>query len=64
MVNPVSEGIFAGALDVSKVPALSDRIKFKMSVVLGVWKEGDHRGWNVIRTWIVQFQPAFYGEHN
>jgi menaquinone-dependent protoporphyrinogen oxidase len=64
LVNPVSEGIFAGALDVSKVPTLSDRIKFKMSVVLGVWKEGDHRDWNAIRTWAVQLQPAFYGELN
>lgn len=64
MVNPVSEGIFAGALDVSKVPSLSDRIKFKMSVMLGVWKEGDHRDWNAIRTWAVQLQPAFSGEHN
>jgi menaquinone-dependent protoporphyrinogen oxidase len=62
MVNPVSEGIFAGALDVSKVPSLSDRIKFKMSVILGVWKEGDHRDWNAIRTWAIQLQPALFGE--
>jgi menaquinone-dependent protoporphyrinogen oxidase len=58
MVNPVSEGIFAGALDVSKVPSFSDRIKFKMSVALGIWKETDHRDWNAIRTWAVQLQPV------
>jgi menaquinone-dependent protoporphyrinogen oxidase len=64
LVNPVSEGIFAGALDVSKVPTLSDRIKFKMSVMLGVWKEGDHRDWNAIRTWAVQLQPALFGDRS
>lgn len=64
MVNPVSEGLFAGALDVSKVPTLSDRIKFKMSVALGVWKEGDHRDWNAIRTWAVELQSALFGDRN
>jgi menaquinone-dependent protoporphyrinogen oxidase len=64
MVTPVSEAIFAGALDVSKVPSFSDRIKFKMSVALGVWKEGDHRDWNAIRTWAVQLQPVFFGENH
>jgi menaquinone-dependent protoporphyrinogen oxidase len=64
MVNPVCEGIFAGALDVSKVPSFSDRIKFRMSVALGVWKEGDHRNWNAIRTWAVQLQPALFGNRS
>jgi menaquinone-dependent protoporphyrinogen oxidase len=51
LVKPVSQGLFAGSLDISKVPSLSDRVKFKLSVVLGVWKEGDHRDWNAIRAW-------------
>lgn len=58
LVRPVSEGLFAGALDVSKVPSLGDRIKFKMSVVMGVWKEGDHRDWNAIRTWANELPVA------
>ena len=48
-VKPVSEGLFAGGLDISKMPSFNDRLKFRLSVILGVWKEGDHRDWNAIR---------------
>jgi menaquinone-dependent protoporphyrinogen oxidase len=51
LVSPVSEGLFAGALDISKIPSFSDRLKFRLSVLFGVWKEGDHRDWNAIRAW-------------
>lgn len=42
IVNPVSEGLFAGRLEIKKVPSLSDRVKFRISVATGFWKEGDH----------------------
>jgi menaquinone-dependent protoporphyrinogen oxidase len=51
LIKPRSEGIFAGLLDIAKIPSFSERIKFKISVALGVWKEGDHRDWNAIRAW-------------
>lgn len=51
LVKPVSEGFFAGVLNVSKVPSFSDRLKFRLSVMLGAWKEGDHRDWDAIRAW-------------
>jgi menaquinone-dependent protoporphyrinogen oxidase len=51
LVKPVSEGLFAGALDISKVPSAGDRFKFRLSVLFGVWSEGDHRDWNAIRSW-------------
>jgi menaquinone-dependent protoporphyrinogen oxidase len=51
LVRPVSEGCFAGALDIPKMPSLGDRIKFKLSVLFGVWKEGDHRDWRAIEGW-------------
>ena len=35
LVKPVSEGLFAGALDISKVPSASVRFKFRLSVPLG-----------------------------
>lgn len=57
MVRPVSEGLFAGALDLSKVPSLADRLKFRLSVAFGVWKEGDHRDWAAIRAWAADLQP-------
>ena len=57
LVKPVSEGLFAGALDISKVPSFGDRLKFRLSVVFGVWSEGDHRDWNAIRAWAESIRP-------
>lgn len=57
LVRPVSEGLFAGALDLRKVPSLADRLKFRLSVAFGVWKEGDHRDWEAIRAWAADLQP-------
>lgn len=57
LVRPASEGLFAGALDISKIPSFGDRLKFRLSVVLGVWSEGDHRDWNAIRAWANRLQP-------
>ncbi len=42
IITPVSEGHFAGKLEIRKLPSLSDKIKFRISVATGVWKEGDH----------------------
>ncbi|OGO19385.1 MAG: hypothetical protein A2Z14_07660 [Chloroflexi bacterium RBG_16_48_8] len=57
LVEPVSEGFFAGALDISKVPSFGDRLKFRLSVALGVWEEGDHRDWDAIRSWAGSIYP-------
>lgn len=51
LVRPVSEGLFAGALDLSKVPSLRKRLMFRLSIALGAWDEGDHRDWDAIRAW-------------
>ena len=57
LVRPVSEGLFAGALDISKVPTLKDRVLFRLSVLFGVWREGDHRDWKAIRGWAESLVP-------
>ena len=57
LVKPVSEGLFAGALDIGKIPSFRDRLKFRLSVALGVWKAGDHRDWAVIRAWAADLKP-------
>lgn len=57
LVRPVSEGHFAGRLDIRKIPSPLDRIKFRLSVLMGVWKEGDHRNWNAIQTWARALKP-------
>ena len=51
LVRPMSEDLFAGALDISKIPSFIIRQKFRLSVAMGVWTEGDHRDWNAIRLW-------------
>ncbi len=57
LVKPVSEGLFAGALDIRKVPSFRDRLKFRLSVAFGVWSEGDHRDWSAIRAWAADLKP-------
>jgi menaquinone-dependent protoporphyrinogen oxidase len=61
LVRPVSEGLFAGALDISKIPSLADRLKFRLSVLFGVWTEGDHRDWDAIRAWAESLRPRLTG---
>ena len=51
LVKPASEAYFAGVLDIKKIPLMNYRAKFRISVLTGVWKEGDHRDWDAIRTW-------------
>jgi menaquinone-dependent protoporphyrinogen oxidase len=54
LVRPMSEGLFAGALDISQIPSFGDRLKFRLSVAFGVWSEGDHRDWPAIRAWAAE----------
>jgi menaquinone-dependent protoporphyrinogen oxidase len=56
LVRPLSEGLFAGAFDLSKVPSFSDRIKFRLAIMMGAWKVGDFRDWEAIRTWAKSLQ--------
>ncbi|MEW5868570.1 MAG: flavodoxin domain-containing protein [Chloroflexota bacterium] len=58
LARPVSEGLFAGGLDIRKVPSLGDRLKFRLSVLFGVWQEGDHRDLNAIQTWAEELRPS------
>ncbi len=60
LAQPVSEGLFAGALDIQKVPSFGDRLKFRLSVLTGVWKEGDHRDWNAIHEWARNLYPLLW----
>jgi len=57
LVRPVSKGLFAGVLNVGKIESFSHRLKFRLSVMFGVWQEGDHRDWNAIREWAASLGP-------
>lgn len=62
IVPPVSEGLFAGALDISKVPYFRARLGFRLSVLFGVWSEGDHRDWDAIHLWANTLPPLLLAE--
>jgi menaquinone-dependent protoporphyrinogen oxidase len=51
LVKPVSEGFFAGVLDLSQVPSLRTSLMFRFSIAFGIWSEGDHRDWRAIHDW-------------
>lgn len=56
IISPIDVGLFKGALDIKKIPSFGDRLKFRLSVLFGVWKEGDHRDWDSIRDWTVKIR--------
>jgi menaquinone-dependent protoporphyrinogen oxidase len=56
LVPTISENMFAGGLDIKKIPSFSDRMKFRFSTLIGVWKEGDHRDWEAIRDWAIELK--------
>lgn len=60
LVKPVSEGLFAGGLNIGKISSFSDRLKFRLSVMFGVWKEGDQRDWNAINSWAKSLVPLLH----
>jgi menaquinone-dependent protoporphyrinogen oxidase len=50
-VKPVSEGLFAGRLDFSKLSWSWDTILLRATVALGIFPKGDRRDWNVVHAW-------------
>ena len=61
VIEPVKEGYFAGALDLSKVESFWVRLGFRISILLRIWKEGDHRDWDAINAWAEELksEPGF-----
>jgi len=59
LVPPVREGLFAGALDIGKLPSWRAKVNFSVSVRLGVWSEGDHRDWDAVRAWAEELRGLF-----
>lgn len=51
LVQPVSEGYFAGALNLGKIKELHFRIVLSTLVMLGIFPKGDHRDWDAINQW-------------
>lgn len=51
LVEPMSEGLFAGVLNVRKLPEPHFRIAVRAITALGIFKQGDYRDWNAIHDW-------------
>jgi menaquinone-dependent protoporphyrinogen oxidase len=51
LVRPVSEGLFAGRLDFSRLPLTPNILMLRLSVLLGIFPPGDHRDWDAIKKW-------------
>ena len=51
LVQPVSEGYFAGALNLGKIKELHFRIILSTLVILRLFPKGDHRDWKAINQW-------------
>ncbi len=51
MVKPVSEGLFAGVLDLRKVRNPVMKILGWLGILIGIWSAGDHRDWDAIHAW-------------
>lgn len=61
LVQPVSEGLFAGIVDskamMAQAPNWIGRLAFRLTVALGFVKPGDHRDWDAIRAWATDLRP-------
>ena len=57
LTKPISEGLFAGRLDFSKLPWTLDTLLFRATVALGILPKGDHRDWNTVQAWAQDLQP-------
>ena len=54
LVTPLSEGLFAGAVDFSKLALIPDGFSLRLFSIFSKTPEGDYRNWNAIRTWAAQ----------
>jgi menaquinone-dependent protoporphyrinogen oxidase len=57
MVKPLSEGLFPGRLDFSKLPFDFNTLKLRLTVALGIFPGDDRRDWNAVRTWAEGLKP-------
>lgn len=62
LVQPVTEGMFAGVLDASKIRELHFRIAIHLLILLGFFSEGDYRDWDAIRQWTNTLPEQLLGQ--
>lgn len=60
-VKPVSEGLFAGKLDFTKLPFNFDTLKLRLVVALGIFPTDDRRDWKAVHEWAISIRPLLEG---
>jgi len=58
MFTPVSEALFAYKLYLDKIPSLKDRLLYRISILFGLFKQGDHRDWKAIQSWAANLEEV------
>ncbi len=51
LAKPVSEGLFAGALEPGRLPVTFNTMLVRAAVAIGALPKGDHRDWAAVRAW-------------
>ena len=57
IVKPLSEGLFPGMLDFSRLPINWETLKLRATVAMGIFPRGDHRDWNAVHAWAEGLKP-------
>ncbi len=60
LVKPVSQGLFTGMLDFSKLPLNWDAVKLRAVVALGIFPKDDRRDWKAIHDWAESLHPLLF----
>lgn len=59
-ITPVSEGLFAGKLDFSKLPWSWDALLLRITVALGIFPKEDRRDWNAVHAWAASLPQLLF----
>lgn len=57
IVKPLSEGLFPGMLDFTRLPMNWETLKLRATVAMGVFPRGDRRDWNAVHAWAESLKP-------
>lgn len=58
LIQPITEGSFAGALWPNQYPKLTEKLGLRIFLATIKLKAGDYRDWGTIRTWADSLRPA------
>lgn len=64
MVTPITEGHFAGVLNLSKLRGFGLQLLARLGILIGFWSEGDYRDWDVIRAWANTLPATLLQSHS